>query len=394
MAISHIFTVTELNSAARGVLENNFTNLQVSGEISNLATPYSGHVYFSLKDANCQVRCAMFKPYASRLPFVLEDGLEVVLDAKVSLYINRGDYQLITENITVAGDGALKLAYDQLVKKLDAAGLFKSQHKQALPQIPKRIGIITSNTGAAVRDIISTLQRRAPFIPVTVYPSLVQGDTAAQALIKALNLAQIHNQCDVLIIARGGGSIEDLWAFNDEQLAYAIHECSIPVISGVGHEVDFTICDLVSDIRAATPTAAAELSTEHCMDLLNLVFKYQDKLQYLMQQKLDNLAQTVDWLQKRLRHPLDKIKQQQLLTTRLQEKLYTNILSIINNYKYKLKNVCSTLDAISPLKTLARGYSIITNTTSKKIITSSSDIKPNDKLNIRLAHGEIICEAI
>ncbi|NNG14391.1 MAG: exodeoxyribonuclease VII large subunit, partial [Gammaproteobacteria bacterium] len=254
-----VFSVSELSGAARELLEDNFPLIWVEGEISNLAQPASGHIYFSLKDPSAQLRCAMFRMKRRLLDFDPENGQQVLVRAKVSLYEARGDFQLIIEHMEEAGDGALRREYEAMKRRLRNEGLFEAAHKQAIPELPKQIGVLTSPTGAAIRDILSVLKRRFPSIPILIYPVPVQGQGATKKIAQAIELANIRRECDVLLLSRGGGSLEDLWAFNEELLAHAIFKSEIPIVSAVGHEVDFTIADFVADVRAATPSAAAEL---------------------------------------------------------------------------------------------------------------------------------------
>jgi len=264
-----IYSVGRLNAEARGLLEGAFPLIWVQGELSNVSRPSSGHLYFTLKDANAQVRCAMFRGNNRFLKFRPADGAQVVVRASLSLYEARGDYQLIVQSMEEAGDGALQRAFEALKQKLAAEGLFEAAHKRALPTLPKRIGVITSPTGAAIRDILSVLKRRFPAIPVLIYPVAVQGQAAGAEIAAMIRRADMRRDCDVLIIARGGGSLEDLWAFNEEIVARAIFDCSIPTVSGVGHEVDFTIADFVADQRAPTPSVAAEMVSPDQHDWLN-----------------------------------------------------------------------------------------------------------------------------
>ncbi|MEW8429342.1 MAG: exodeoxyribonuclease VII large subunit, partial [gamma proteobacterium symbiont of Ctena orbiculata] len=254
-----IYSVSRLVRETRSVLEGSFPLIWVSGEISNLAQPASGHIYFSLKDEIAQVRCAMFRMKRQKLRFRPENGQQVVLRARVSLYEARGEFQLIVEHMEPAGEGALRLAFEQLKQRLAAEGLFDAGHKQPLPSIPQQLGIITSPSGAAIRDLLTVLKRRFPVLPVIIYPVQVQGEGAAEQITAMLQLADRRDECDLLILSRGGGSLEDLQAFNDEGVARAIHACRIPLVTGIGHEIDFTIADFVADQRAATPSAAAEL---------------------------------------------------------------------------------------------------------------------------------------
>ena len=264
-----IFSISELNNLVRFSLEEQFSKIWIEGEVSNLVTPASGHSYFSLKDSQAQLRCAFFSSYSRSLSFKLENGMHVIAYGKISLYEARGDYQFIVETMEEAGDGKLQRAFELLKQKLSKAGLFNPDRKRPLPTLPKQIGIITSPSGAAIQDVLKLLKERFPLMPVIIYPSLVQGSAASENMIKMLKIANERQECDILILTRGGGSLEDLWAFNDEALAYAIFESHIPVVSAVGHEIDFTIADFVADLRAPTPSAAAELVVKNKTDLQN-----------------------------------------------------------------------------------------------------------------------------
>lgn len=413
-----ILTVSQLNKSTQSLLETSFSRVWVEGEISNLARPGSGHLYFTLKDAQAQVRCALFRFKKTALSFEPENGLLVHVLAKVSIYPDRGDYQLIVETLEPAGEGHLRLLYEQLVKKLEKEGLFQEQFKKPLPTFPTHIGVITSPTGAAIRDILSVLKRRFPNIPVTIYPSKVQGSDAAPELIRALALAEQHADSnsnsnsdsdgalastlgsgpDVLILARGGGSLEDLWPFNEEAVARAIFACKIPIISGVGHEIDFTIADFVADKRAPTPSAAAELVTPNRAELLQQLYSIEQYLCKKMIQIIQNFALKIDWLQKRVRHP------GQIIQTQLQQlaSLYNRLLLANANY-FKNKNMAfksltRALETMSPLSTLNRGYSIVTHADASandnlkdKIIRSRQDVKKGNKVNVRVSDGDILC---
>ena len=253
-----VYTVSRLNLDARAILEEAFSTVWIEGEVSNLARPRSGHMYFTLKDESCQVRCAMFRMHNRTLSFAPEDGMQVLAHARVGLYPERGEFQLIVQYMEEAGAGALRRAFDALKNRLGAEGLFDAGHKRPLPVLPRCVGVVTSPTGAAVRDVLSVLGRRFPAVPVVIHPVPVQGAGAAEAIARMIDLACERSECDVLILARGGGSLEDLWSFNEEVVARAMHRASIPIVTGVGHEVDFTIADLVADLRAPTPSAAAE----------------------------------------------------------------------------------------------------------------------------------------
>jgi exodeoxyribonuclease VII large subunit len=289
------YTVSRLNREARALLEGSFPPILVEGEISNLARPASGHVYFCLKDAHAQVRCALFRSQLRSTAFAPRDGMHVVARARVTLYEGRGEYQLIVEQLEDAGEGQLRRAFDALKVKLAAEGLFDLVRKRALPRLPKRIGLITSPTGAVLHDILTTLRRRFPAIPVLLYPVPVQGKNAAIPIAQALHVAGTRRECDVLILARGGGSLEDLWGFNEEVVARAIVACPIPVVSGVGHETDFTIADLAADLRAPTPTAAAELASPDQTEWLDRLRAGEARLVRGMRDRLRERAQHLDW---------------------------------------------------------------------------------------------------
>lgn len=433
-----IYSVSELNRSAATVLEQNFSWIWVEGEISNLAQPASGHIYFSLKDAQAQVRCAMFKSRNQVLNFQPENGLQVQVRGKVSLYQPRGDYQLIIDRMEEAGDGALQRKFEALKNKLATEGLFDEDVKQDIPELPECIGVITSNSGAAIHDVLSVIARRFPAIPVKLYSVPVQGEAAAPAICRALELAEEQAECDVLLLVRGGGSLEDLWAFNEEIVAHAIYDCPIPVVSGVGHEVDITIADFVADIRAATPTAAAETVTPDQSTWLQSLSWYQQHLHQLMAKKIHRYHETLGWLSKRLsqQHPvavvqrlsqrLDDVEQrlnyawrynlqqqqnrfQQLRSRllavspelavsqyqhRLQilgQNLHHHMQQTLERQKARLQNNARTLNAISPLNTLERGYSITSNSEGKTI-THSDKVSVGDDIQTRLHRGQIISQ--
>jgi exodeoxyribonuclease VII large subunit len=430
-----IITVTQLNRETSQLLGEHFQSVLVEGEISNLSTPSSGHIYFSLKDANAQVRCAMFRTQQRRLAFKPENGKQVIVKAQVSLYEPRGDYQLIIEHIEEAGDGALRRAFDALKLKLSEEGLFDSAYKQSLPTLPTTIGVITSPSGAAIRDILTVLNRRFAAVPVIIYPVAVQGDNAKHEIARAIATANRLKQCDVIILGRGGGSLEDLWAFNEEIVARAIFASEIPIISGIGHETDFTIADFVADLRAATPSAAAEHATPDQQQWLSRFMHLESRLQQQLQRKLNQKQQTLDWLIKRLQqqHPgqklarntrrMDELKSRlnQAIQTKLRHnrslietrtaKLWQHIPSItINSHKQRqlylskrlisaierkleqfnlrLLNSSQTLHAVSPLATLNRGYAMAIHQPTGKIIRSTEQLAIGDMVQTRLAQGQ------
>jgi len=389
-----VLTVSQLNSEVRLLLEENFPYVWVEGEISNFAAPASGHWYFSLKDANAQVRCAMFRSSQRGLGFTPKDGTHVLIKARVSLYENRGEFQLIAEFMEERGEGKLRRAFEALKKKLAEAGLFDEDHKKPYPQFPRTIGVITSATGAAIRDILHVLARRYPIAPVIIYPTLVQGSTAAPAIVKAIQTANTRNECDVLILARGGGSLEDLWPFNEEIVAHAIHQSTLPIISGIGHEVDFTIADFVADFRAPTPSAAAEIVSPDQTELKQLFSNLQQQFLRCMLQRFKTTKQQLEWLQKHLTqlHPKRKLteKMQQL---DMHEQLLQRIMtSIITRYASSLSNAAAKLDALSPLATLNRGYAIASS--NGNVLHDAAKVQINEEIKLRLAKGTLICKTI
>ena len=431
-----VFSVSELNSAVARLLEQEFAWIWVEGEISNLATPASGHMYFTLKDAGAQVRCAMFRSRSRDLKFRPANGNQVVVRCKVSLYEVRGDYQLIVDRMQEAGAGALQRQFEELKHKLAAEGLFSEAHKQALPEVPACIGVITSRTGAAIRDVLSVIARRFPSVPVKLFPVAVQGEESAPAICRALELAAQHRVCDVLLLVRGGGSLEDLWSFNEEAVARAIFNCPIPVVSGVGHEVDVTIADFVADRRAATPTAAAEAVTPDRQAWMQTLDWYQSRLAQLTRDRLSRTGERLAWLRKRLaqQHPLtllqgmrqrladfdrrmqltldyrlraagDRIQhvRMRLLThspaiairnyrndiDRLHQRARFRIDSLLQHYQSRLSRLAGTLHAISPLQTLGRGYSITMNAQGQTI-TAADAVAVDESIRTRLHEGQLI----
>ncbi|MFT7389456.1 MAG: exodeoxyribonuclease VII large subunit [Candidatus Endobugula sp.] len=429
-----LLSVSQLNRRAKQLLETHLALVWVSGEISNLAKPSSGHWYFSLKDSHAQVRCAMFKGANQRVRWTPESGQQVSIRARVSLYEGRGEYQLIVEHMNIAGDGQLQQQYEQLKDTLEAEGLFSEEHKQPLPRYPQHIGVITSPTGAAVHDIISVLKRRYPIATVSIFPVSVQGVNAAPEIIAGIQQANLLKQCDVLILSRGGGSIEDLWAFNNEALARTIYQSDIPIISAVGHEVDFTIADFVADVRAPTPSVSAEIATPDYLDLFQLIDYYQDRLQRTHEQRLHREKERLTFLRKRLRHPGQAIRNQQQqvkyfrqaiisatgsvlqqrqtrferLAQRLlnqhpkkqlgQQKdrvtgnvkrLHSAIEQLIDKKQQQLARKAAVLDAISPLTVLSRGYSITRKHDGGTIVKNSRQLSVGDSISTKLSDGHI-----
>ncbi len=389
--MAKVYTISQLNSAARLLLEDNFPLVWVEGEISNLACPSSGHIYFSLKDQFAQVRCAMFRRQNHGLDFIPENGMQVLVQAQVSIYEQRGDYQLIVYAMEPAGDGLLRKKFEELKKKLLDAGLFTNEHKQEIPKLPNCIGVVTSATGAAIRDIISVLKRRFASIPIIIYPTQVQGDAAAKQIVSAIEVANQHNKCDVLIIARGGGSLEDLWPFNEEIVARSIFASKISIVSGVGHEIDFTIADFVADKRAPTPSAAAELVSPDSAEYLTTIKHLQTKFTHLIQTKLQHAKLTLNNLTKRLQHPGKRLQNFAQQLDNLEQRLALAMQNLIRHKEAKLTNLSRALDAISPLATLNRGYAIVTCEKDAKIVRKANEVNIGDKVNTRLGQGSLKC---
>lgn len=390
---TEIFTVSQLNNEVRFLLEDTFPNVWVEGEISNFAAPASGHWYFSLKDASAQVRCALFRSNQRGLGFTPKDGMQVLVRARVSLYPNRGDYQLIADLIEERGDGKLRRAYELLKKKLEAAGLFDAAHKKPLPSVPCCIGVITSATGAAIRDILTVLKRRYPIVPIIIYPTLVQGNTAAPAIVKAIETANQRNECDLLIIARGGGSLEDLWPFNEEIVAHAIYKSELPIVSAVGHEVDFTIADFVADVRAPTPSAAAEIVTPDINDIVISLRRDAQRLNRCITIKLQHTLQHVKWLNTHLyqQHPKRRLAEKMQRLDYCEMTLRHLMNQLLLTKKAHLANASASLDALSPLATLKRGYAIATDT-NQHVITAAEQVKIGDRVDVKLADGGLSCK--
>ena len=385
-----IFQVSELNEAARQLLENQFPHIVVEGEISNFSAPQSGHWYFSLKDSDAQVRCAMFRFQNRQIKAVIKDGMQVVVKAKVSLYPGRGDFQLIVSELQEQGYGALQRQFEALKAKLDKAGLFAAQHKKPLPSFCHRIAVITSDTGAALHDVLTTLQRRYALADVLLYPSAVQGKAATSALIHAIEQANQDNKADVILLVRGGGSLEDLWCFNEEAVAQAIFASQIPIVSGVGHEVDFTIADFVADHRCATPTAAAEWVTPNTDSLQQQCQHRQQQLQRSIETILRHHRIQIQHLDKQLQaqHPKQRLQHMAQQLDYLQQSLQTLMTINCQKARNQFEQLVAKLHAFSPLQTLSRGYSI--SMVAGKAITSISKAKAGDTLITTVSDGDIV----
>lgn len=428
-----IFSVSELNRSVRNLLENQFPLLWVEGEISNFARPSSGHWYLTLKDEKAQVRCAMFKNANSRVNFTPSNGLSVLVRCRVGLYEGRGEYQLVIEHMEEAGFGALQRKFDQLKLLLATEGLFERAHKKILPTNASHIGVITSPTGAAITDILSVLKRRFPAIKVSIFPAAVQGEQAAAQIVQAIEDANQHNQCDALIVGRGGGSLEDLWPFNEEAVARAIFHSDLPIVSAVGHEIDFTIADFVADVRAPTPSAAAELLSPDYLDMQRQIVDRIKLLQQALLRKITQLSSHRGHLEKRLQHPSRKLMEQMQnldhLETRLNQAIRVtmqqqntqfsvlvekligrNSKPLVSQYcerlvsgvqalqqaagkklytaQTKIDQTLHLLDAVSPLKVLDRGFSVIRNSKGQAV-KSVTTVEVGENLIARLTDGEL-----
>jgi exodeoxyribonuclease VII large subunit len=430
-----VYTPSRLNREARMLLERGLPALWIEGELSNLSRPSSGHWYFSLKDENAQLRCAMFRQRNMLARFTPKDGMHVLARGRVSLYEARGDYQFILDHIEEAGEGALRRRFELLKAKLAAEGLFAAERKKALPRLPRRIGVITSPTGAAIRDVLHILKRRFCTIPILIYPVQVQGASAAPQIAAAVRLAAARAECDVLILARGGGSLEDLWAFNEEIVARAIVDCSIPIVSGVGHEVDFTIADFVADLRAPTPSGAAELVAPDCGEWSRNLSALARRLALAVERSVRRRIERFNWLERRLaqRHPGIELRQRAQRLDELESRLIrlvrhalasrrSEVLQLashvrqhspalrvsaakgrlvlarstlrraavnrVERHRARLAQSAGKLDAISPLATLKRGYAIVSDAKGR-VVATSKDLQAGDRIRARLSEGEI-----
>ncbi len=388
-------SVSQVTRRIRGHIENSFFDVWVKGEISNFKRAPSGHAYFILKDATAQLRSVMFRSQLSKIKFEIKDGMEILLHGKITVYEARGEYQMDCDTMEPVGVGALQLAFEQLKQKLFKEGLFDPQHKKKLPFLPKRIGIITSATGAAVKDILKVLVRRYPNRDILVIPTSVQGEKATSEIVAALQTAQRWNEInidralDVIILGRGGGSIEDLWCFNEEAVARAVHRCTIPIISAVGHEIDTTICDFVADVRAPTPSAAAEMVIPTKDELIQLVEHQTIRLGHLMERRLQQLRLHLGHLSQRLMDPRQKIKKLHKDFVDLQARLWSTLKTQILFSRRRAENAIQLLNSLSPLQVIGRGYSL-TQSNNGAIVRSLKEVKPGDVLQTRVADGTIL----
>ena len=423
-------SVSELNALAKALLEDHLAGLWIAGEVSNLTRAASGHYYFSLKDSCSQVRCAMFKGAAARLAKPLKEGDHIEVAGKISIYEARGEFQITVNEVRLKGLGQLYEAYERLKAQLQAEGAFAAERKKPLPARPQCIGIVTSLAAAALRDVVTTLKRRAPEIPVIVYPTAVQGAGSEFQITQAIKTASQRAECDVLIVCRGGGSIEDLWAFNEEPVVRAIEVCPIPVVSGVGHETDFTLTDFVADVRAPTPTGAAELVSPNRQESLHRIAQAKGRLKTVLEQRYFDASQKLDWLARQIRHPRQKLDEQRTYIHKLAQTLsysmtqnvrahtarferqtqalkhcrpdisvywqdidrFQTTLShafrqLLTHRRQSLTAQTALLEAVSPQQILERGFSVVKNTRGQ-VIRNANALKQGQKLHIIFAEGE------
>ena len=423
-------SVSELNALAKALLEDHLAGLWIAGEVSNLTRAASGHYYFSLKDSRAQVRCAMFKGAAMRLAKPLKEGDHIEVSGKISIYEARGEFQITVNEVRLKGLGQLYEAYERLKAQLQAEGAFAAERKKPLPARPQCIGIVTSLAAAALRDVVTTLKRRAPEIPVIVYPTAVQGSGSEFQIAQAIKTASQRAECDVLIVCRGGGSIEDLWAFNEEPVVRAIEACAIPVVSGVGHETDFTLADFVADVRAPTPTGAAELVSPNRQESLHRLAQAQGRLKTVLEQRYFDASQKLDWLARQIRHPRQKLDEQRTYIHKLAQTLSYSMTQNVRTHtarferqtqalkhcrpdisvyrqdidrfqttlshafrqllahrRQSLTAQTALLEAVSPQQILERGFSVVKNTRGQ-VIRNADVLKQGQKLHITFADGE------
>jgi exodeoxyribonuclease VII large subunit len=382
-------SVSRLVWLLKEVIEDNFVHVLVTGEIANFSAPSSGHYYFGLKDDQAQLRGVMFRSSNRMLNFMPENGMQVVCSGRVSLYQQRGELQLVVDTMEPLGVGNWQLAFEKLKIKLDAEGLFDASHKRTLPSFPRTIGVVTSPTGAAIHDILNVLRRRGAGLRVLLRPVRVQGDGAAEEIAQAIVDLNQHGQADVLIVGRGGGSPEDLWAFNEEVVARAVFASSIPIISAVGHEVDVTISDFVADLRAPTPSAAAELVVQGRQELERHVDHLIMRLTGQMQGRLLLLKERLNGLQRRLRSPVDELYRKHNTLEQTRKRLHLAMEKILNRAANRLGLAAGHLHALSPLATLDRGYAIVFHEQTHTAIRDARCLQKGDRLNIRFAKGSV-----
>ena len=384
-------TVTDLNKYIKGKIDNDemLNNVLVKGEISNFKNHYTGHMYFTLKDENSLIKCVMFKTYTTHLSFMPKDGMKVIILGSVSVFERDGVYQIYAKAMKEDGLGSLYESYEKLKADLEKEGLFEESHKKKIPFMPKTIGVLTSNTGAVIRDIINVSTRRNPNVHIKLYPVLVQGTGAAEKIAEGIRFMNENNLADVLIIGRGGGSLEDLWPFNEEIVARAIYNSQIPIISAVGHETDFTIADFVADLRAPTPSAAAELAVANVEDVRDTLELYKNRYKNALRKKLELMRLSYEKCMARpaFKNQEQKINEKYMLIDMKVKSIQNSIMLKLKETRTSFVKEVAKLDSLSPLKTLSRGYSIVTKSDGK-IVNKVTDLNKNDEIKIRLSDGE------
>ena len=391
-----IYSVSELTDDIKVLLENTFPEVWVEGEISNFSQSQSGHIYFSLKDPKSTLRCVFFRGVNQGLKFSLKDGLQCLAGGRINVYAPSGQYQLNIQRLEPKGAGALQLAFEQLKEKLTQEGLFEPAHKRPLPLLPLRVGVVTSPTGAAIRDILNILKRRAPFVKIILNPVKVQGEGAAEEVAQAIKEFNQYKEVDVLIVGRGGGSLEDLWAFNEEIVARAIYNSRIPVISAVGHEIDWTIADFTADLRAPTPSAAAELVARQKDDLMSELGHVFSRMSSSMHNKIKTLHKELFRFQDAyvLKYPLNFIQLSLQRIDELNHRLNQRAGYILETAQHRWTHLAGRLEALSPLNVLSRGYSISFKLPEMKVVTDTSQINTGDRIQTRLKDGSFTSQVI
>jgi len=392
--MTHIFTVSELTSKIKNLLEESFPSMWVEGEVSNCRIPSSGHIYFTLKDEQSQLKAVFFRGANQKIKFNVEDGLKVLALGNISVYQRRGDYQLIVGLLQPRGIGELQLAFEQLKRKLQKEGLFAPEHKKPIPLFPRKIGIVTSPTGAAIRDILNVINRRFHQVEILINPVKVQGEGAGEEIAEAIDEFNETGDMDVLIVGRGGGSIEDLWAFNEEIVARAIYNSKIPVISAVGHEIDFVISDFVADLRAPTPSAAAELVVGELREVIQKIRDFQTRIITALTNNLSLKKEKFLSLlcSYALTHPEERLVQYKQEIDDFFERMDRTCSHILELAIQRMSNLSGKLNMLSPLATLSRGYSYTLKLPQRTLITDTRRVKPHDKVEVKLAKGAMICE--
>lgn len=385
-------TVTDLNKYIKDKIDGDemLNNVLVKGEISNFKNHYTGHMYFTLKDENSLIKCVMFKSYTTHLSFMPKDGMKVMVLGSVAVFERDGVYQIYAKAMKEDGLGSLYTAYEELKKKLEREGLFAEEHKKKIPFMPKTIGVLTSNTGAVIRDIINVSTRRNPGVHIRLYPVPVQGPGAAEKITEGIKFMNENKLADVLIIGRGGGSLEDLWPFNEEIVARAIYDSELPIISAVGHETDFTIADFVADLRAPTPSAAAELAVANIDDVRETLKLYNNRYKVALKKKIELMRLSYEKCMARpaYKNPTQKINEQYMVIDMKVKALQNSMMLKLKEAKTSFVKETAKLDSLSPLKTLTRGYSIVTKQESGKVIKSVDDLNSGEKVNLRLSDGQ------